>query len=394
MAKAILALNTGSSSIKFALYHASCDASLALRYKGKLDHHTGDVHFKMTDASGRAIDPADTDTHDHARDPALTLLECLEPLLGDDNIVAVGHRIVHGGADFVDPVAVDDAILARLEALSPLAPLHQPISLAAIRVLLKARPALRQIVCFDTAFHHAMPAIYRQFALPDLGADIRRYGFHGLSFAYIASQLGTQDRRTVVAHLGSGASVCALLDGASVNTSMSLTPLDGLMMATRSGAIDPALVLYLQRSRNMSIEAVEDLLYHKSGLLGVSGRSADMRALIDEQDAAAREAVAQFCARAAEQIAAMMTALRGCDTIVFTGGIGENIPEVRSEICQYLAWLGIELDKPSNIANATVISNAGSDIRVRVIPTNEELVIAQLVQTARTDTAAHATPGR
>ncbi|OYU91572.1 MAG: acetate kinase [Bradyrhizobiaceae bacterium PARB1] len=378
MAPTTLVLNAGSSSIKFALYRAGDDVSLALRYKGKLDHHAGDVHFRITDAAGRELTAPDA--HGHADDPTSALLERLEPLLGDDDIVEVGHRVVHGGPDFVEPVQVDDAILRRLDALSPLAPLHQQIGLAAIRTIMRTRPALRQIACFDTAFHHDMPPVYRNFALPDLGADIRRYGFHGLSFAYIASRLDAHQRRTVVAHLGSGASVCALLDGRSINTSMSFTPLDGLMMATRSGAIDPALVLYLQRTREMCIEAVENLLYHRSGLLGVSGSSADMRTLIGERNAGARQAVAQFCARAAEHMASMMTALRGCDAIVFTGGIGENSPEIRASICDHLAWLGLRLDPVLNASGAGVITCDRSEIVARVIETNEELVIAREVR--------------
>lgn len=375
MGDAVLAINTGSSSIKFAIYRVDPEARLSLAYRGKLDHHAGDTHFDIADAAGNKV--ADDGSRDHFSDLALALLARLEPLLGDDRIAAVGHRIVHGGSDFVRPVLVDEGILARLEALCPLAPLHQPIGLAAIRALLGAHPVLPQIACFDTAFHHDMPAVNRHFAIPDLGPDIRRYGFHGLSFGYIAGRLEARDRRAVVAHLGSGSSVCALLDGASVNTTMSLTPLDGLMMATRSGSLDPALIMYLLRSRGMSIKAVEDLLYHKSGLLGVSGRSADMRTLVDSHDVAARQAVAQFCARAAEHVAAMMTALQGCDTIVFTGGIGERSPRIRSLICDHLSWAGIDLDAIANAGGSSVISTETSRIVVRVIPTDEERMIAE-----------------
>lgn len=377
MPRAILVLNTGSSSIKFALYRVDANDSLALLYRGKLDQHVGDIHFRIADHEGQPLDAPEPGHPCHADEPPLSLLEHLEPILGDTRIVAVGHRIVHGGVDFVDPVAMDEAVLAQLQALSPLAPLHQPVGLAAVHSLLTARPGLLQVACFDTAFHHGMPAVNRTFALPDLGPEIRRYGFHGLSFSYIASQLKPRDRRTVVAHLGSGSSVCALLNGKSIHTSMSFTPLDGLMMATRSGAIDPALVLYLQKSRQMSVEDVEDLLYRRSGLLGVSGRSADMRVLLQHRDAAAGAAIEQFCARAAENMATMITALGGCDTIVFTGGVGENSPEIRSSICARLNWIGAEIDHDANFGASQTISTPTSRVAVVVKSTNEEIVIAR-----------------
>jgi acetate kinase len=365
----ILTLNAGSSSIKFALFEAH-EPEPKLLFRGVMDRQADDAAFVIEDAAGRSV-PADrsepTDTKSGIAD---TLLRRIETMPGGRQIDAVGHRIVHGGPKFTAPVMLDAKIVDELARLTPMAPLHQPACLELVSDILSSRPSLRQIACFDTAFHRTLDPIYRRFALPrDFEAKgIRRYGFHGLSFEHIARHCGRPGQRMVVAHLGAGASVCAIRDGRSVNTSMSMTPLDGLMMATRSGAIDPGAILYLQKSQGMSVAEVEHLLYHESGLLGVSGISADMRVLLASDDTHAKQAVDQFCARVAEQIAVMATSMNGMDLMVFTGGIGEHSPEIRDKICARLEWLGLGSEDRQ--------SNGDHRVQVKTIPANEELVIA------------------
>ena len=377
MPQAILAINAGSSSIKFAAY-AIRGSELALVCRGLLDHHAGDTQFVIKNPAGEILQDAKSVGTDSGSDLATTLLDRVEPLLDSSELAAVGHRIVHGGPDFSAPVAVDTRILQALDALTPLAPLHQPGCLAPIRSLQAARPQLLQVACFDTAFHRDLAPIYRRFPLPPSfeAKGLRRYGFHGLSFEYVVQHLNRPEARMVVAHLGSGSSLCAVRGGKSINTTMSLTPLDGVMMATRSGAIDPGMVLYLLRSE-MSASDAEDLLYHKSGLLGVSGISADMRTLIASRDPRARDAIDQFCARAAEQIAAMVTSINGIDVLVFTGGVGENSPVIRKHICMRLEWMGLSLDDKANTQHCDVISAPESRIEARVTATDEERVIGQ-----------------
>jgi acetate kinase len=367
--RAILALNSGSSSVKFALYQAHTSGAVLL-FQGKWDKHTIGSRFEIRDATGKPVIGHGSPAPGAKADLAESLLQQIEPLLGDQTLAAVGHRVVHGGPNYSAPVLVDAQLLRKLEQLTPLAPLHQPECLGPIRSIMSSRPKLSQVACFDTAFHDGLSSIYRQFALPRSfeAKGIRRYGFHGLSFEYITRTLEQPSARLVVAHLGSGCSLCAIRDGKSVNTTMSFTPLDGLMMATRSGAIDPGVVLYLQQSERMSAAEIEDLLYHKSGLLGVSGISADMRTLLASEDAGAKEAVDQFCARTAEQIAVMATAMNGMDILVFTGGIGENSSEVRGNICRRLEWLGV---------SAALKIPPNDHIEVCVMPTDEELMIAQ-----------------
>jgi acetate kinase len=379
MTQAILAFNAGSSSIKFAAYEVdAAHSKLALICKGVLDRSGEDAGFVIRGAAGKIIEKNNIATGPDS-DVTKALMERIEPLLGDRRLAAAGHRIVHSGPDFSAPVRVDSDVLQKLDALTPLAPLHQPGCLAPIRSLLAMRPELPQVACFDTAFHRDLAPIYRRFPLPleYEAKGIRRYGFHGLSFEYIAHRLRQPQARSVIAHLGSGASLCAIHQGRSVNTTMSLTPLDGVMMATRSGAIDPGLLLYLLQSEQMPVSGVEDLLYHKSGLLGVSGISADMRALIASRDLRAQEAVDQFCARIAEQIAAMATSIGGIDVLVFTAGIGENSPEVRRNICARLEWMGLQLDDSANAQPRDVISTRESKVQVLMIPTDEEIMIAQ-----------------
>jgi acetate kinase len=377
MPKAILALNAGSSSIKFAAYEVA-GAEPTFVCRGMLDRHAEQTEFIIKDAAGKILRNDKSGAGGSAPDLATTLLRQAEAFLGSTELAAIGHRIVHGGPTFSAPVLIDSAVLQALDDLTPLAPLHQPGCLGPIRSLAHARPELPQVACFDTAFHRDLAPIYRRFPVPaELEADgVRRYGFHGLSFEHIARRLDPASARVVVAHLGGGSSLCAIRNGMSVNTTMSLTPLDGLMMATRSGAIDPGLVLYLCRVKNMSPSAIEDLLYRKSGLMGVSGISSDMRALLASDDPRAGEAIDQFCARVSEQVAVMAACLNGIDLLVFTGGIGENSPDIRKEICARLGWLGLKLDDEANARQQDVISTGESSFGVRVIPTDEESVIA------------------
>lgn len=367
--KAILALNSGSSSVKFALYETQ-SSGLVLLFRGLLDLHATVGQFAVKDAAGKLVQDAGSPAVDSQADLATSLLDRVEQLLEGQELVAVGHRIVHGGPKYAAPVQIDAKIIEVLAQLTPLAPLHQPACLDPVRSIMVSRPKLRQVACFDTAFHHDLAPIYRRFALPleYEARGIRRYGFHGLSFEYIARQFNQPDLRLVVAHLGSGCSLCAIHDGKSVNTTMSLTPLDGLMMATRSGSIDPGVLLYLQQSERVSAAEIEDLLYHKSGLLGVSGLSADMRTLLASSDSRAKEAIDQFCARIAEQTAVMATAMDGMDMLIFTGGIGEHSQEIRDNVCARLKWIGLSREGES--------VNADHRIAVRAIPTDEEFVIA------------------
>jgi len=367
--QAILALNAGSSSVKFAVYETQTRAPVLL-FRGMLDQHAADKRFMITDAAGVPMHSEKPHSIDAKANFATTLLEQIELLLGH-RINAVGHRIVHGGAEFTDPILIDAQVIRKLDQLTPLAPLHQPGCLAPAHNLLSSRPELPQVACFDTAFHRGLSPLYRRFALPLEFEEkgIRRYGFHGLSFEYIVRQFNRPRLRMVVAHLGSGCSICAIHDGKSVNTTMSLTPLDGVMMATRSGAIDPGAILYLQQSLRMTVSQIEYLLYHKSGLLGVSGISADMRTLLASADAKAKDAIDQFCARVAEQIAVMATAMNGMDALIFTGGIGEQSAEIRRNICGRLEWLGIDASESSGVPDAGAIE-------VHAAPTDEEFIIA------------------
>jgi len=382
--EAVLVLNSGSSSIKFGLFEISA-AEPALLCKGLLDEHEAKPRLVVKGAAGEDLfekrrDETDADGGHLFAD----VLAFIDDRFGQDSLRAVGHRIVHGGPDHSGPVELTDDVYAKLEALTPLAPLHQPRCLAPIRTLSAIRPALTQIACFDTAFHHGLAPPASRFAIPRRYEQqgIRRYGFHGLSFEYVAGRLAgiapeLVARRTVVAHLGNGASLCALRNGRSVDTTMGLTPLDGLVMGTRSGTIDPGVLLYLQLHERMSVEDIQHLLYHESGLLGVSGLSADMRTLLASREAAAWEAVDLFVFRAAQEIAMMATTLGGLDCLVFTGGIGEHAKEIRSAIGERLAWLGVRIDVVANDEGRERIGDGESPVEVFVIPTNEELAIAR-----------------
>jgi len=305
----------------------------------------------------------------------------------DHRVVAVGHRVVHGGLKFAAPVRIDDAVLAELESLVPLAPLHQPHNLAAVRAVARRAPELPQVACFDTAFHRTQPEVAQRFGLPRRFTDagVRRYGFHGLSFEYVASVLPQFDARaaagrTVVAHLGNGASLCATLAGRSVATTMGFTPADGLLMGTRPGLLDPGVLLYLAAAHGLTPADLEQLVYHESGLLGVSGISSDMRELLASDDRRAAEAVELFVYRVGRELGSMAAALGGLDALVFTGGIGEHAAAVRARVCRDAAWLGVTLDEAANDVGERRISRAEGSASVWVIPTNEELMIADHVR--------------
>lgn len=384
MADTVLVLNSGSSSIKFGLFELSRTEPQLLG-KGVLDEQEARPRLVVHDGVGNVLfekrRPASDRDGGHL---FADVLEWSESHRSGGKLRAVGHRVVHGGADHAGPVRLTDEIVAALEALTPLAPLHQPRCLSPIRAIRSLRPDLIQIACFDTAFHHGLAPPASRFAIPRRFEEtgIRRYGFHGLSFEYIARRLSAMSpelaaRRIVVAHLGNGASLCAMREGRSVDTTMSLTPLDGLVMGTRCGTIDPGVLLYLQQSRGLSVDEVQHLLYHESGLLGVSGISADMRTLLASRDAAAAEAIDLFTFRVSQQVAMMATALGGLDCLVFTGGIGEHSSEIRGQVCERLRWLGLALDVSSNAAGKGRISAEASAVEVFVLPTNEEMMIAQ-----------------
>ena len=385
MSDEILVLNSGSSSIKFAVFTAT--AAPVHRLHGIVSELGACAAFSAFDASGKPL-PGAPPTSDAAtpltHESALAWLFEWLASIGGGQVLAAGHRVVHGGTRFAEPVRIDASILAQLEKLVPMAPLHQPHDLAAIRTLMKLRPDLPQVACFDTAFHRTVPALAQAFALPReiTAAGVRRYGFHGLSYEYIAAvlpeRLGARaEGRVVVAHLGNGASMCAMRARRSIATTMGMTALDGLMMGTRSGSIDPGVVFYLMRENSLDADEVEDMLYHRSGLLGVSGVSSDMRELLASKDPRAQEAVELFAYRAARELGSLAAALGGLDALVFTAGIGERAAPVRAMICEQARWLGVELDPAANESHRAVISSAASRVRVCVVPTDEEIVIAR-----------------
>lgn len=389
----ILVLNAGSSTLKFSLFVAASTApDLTLICAGAIEGIGAETgRFRARDELGNAIEDK---TLRGLRGPVLRHEGALERLgvwleeqgLGGA-LIAVGHRVAHGG-EHVRATRVDEALLAQLEALVPLAPLHQPHNLAAIKAVARVHPGLPQVACFDTAFHRTQPAVAQAFALPRelTAAGIRRYGFHGLSYAYIASVLptiageGMAGGRVVVAHLGSGASMCALRDRQSIASTMGFTALEGLPMGTRTGAIDPGVLLYLMHERGMDYDSLTDLLYQRSGLLGVSGISNDMRDLLASEHAHAREAVDLFVYRIGRELGSLAAALEGLDGLVFTAGIGERSPIIRARVCDDAAWLGVRLDRSANEAGGPRISADSSSVSVWVIPTNEELMIARDTQ--------------
>lgn len=389
MNDAILAVDAGSSSVKFGVFAlpASRDGELARLVHGQIEGIGVAPRFSAVGASGETLardDVARAATpFDH--EAALShILEWLIQRLPGQRLAAVGHRVVHGGSLFAEPVRLTASVLSRLEALVPLAPLHQPNGIAGIRALGARLPDVPQIACFDTAFHRTQPAMAQLFGLPrELSADgIRRYGFHGLSYQYIASQLPTHlgtdsDGRVIVAHLGNGASLCALHGRRSVASTMGFTALDGLLMGTRCGSLDPGVVLYLIEEKRMTTAQVAELLYERSGLLGVSGLSSDLRVLLASERPAAAQAIDLFVYRIVRELGSLVAALGGLDALVFTAGIGENSAQIRQRVCEQFGWLGLNLDRAANEARGPRISTVNSPVSAWVIATNEELVIAR-----------------
>lgn len=382
----LLVLNCGSSSIKFALYTASREPARLLH--GMIAGLGTTPRFSARDAEGKPLPAAPAKVPDERSLTQETapqwLFDWLEANGHGRDIAGAGHRVVHGGERFLEPVRIDDGVLDALERLDPMAPLHQPHNLAAIRALRVSRPSLPQVACFDTGFHGTQPAVAQRYAIPRELTErgIHRYGFHGLSYEYIANVLpdylgGRADGRVVVAHLGNGASMCALLNRRSIATTMGFTALEGLVMGTRSGAIDPGVIFYLMREKSMSADEVEQMLYHRSGLLGVSGVSSDMQALLESPDPRAREAVELFAYRAARELGSLAAALGGLDALVFTAGIGEHAAPVRELICEEARWLGIMVDAEANARHESVISAPASRVTVCVVPTDEEIIIAR-----------------
>ena len=369
MSAAILVLNAGSSSLKFSLFlqdeKALENNSLSLLFGGQLEGLYTAPHFKAKNANGTVLaekhwEQGESLGHDGA---IMYLKEFLRENSGGHTLLAVGHRVVHGGSRYTEPVKLTNAVADELEKLCPLAPLHQPHNLKLIRLLLESNPALLQVACFDTAFHHEQSDVARAFALPEsiTSKGVRRYGFHGLSYEYIASVLPEMapdiaKKRVVVLHLGNGVSLCGIHNGKSVATTMGFSTLDGLVMGSRCGSLDPGVILYLMDELKMDARAIENLLYRQSGLLGVSEISSDMRELLESDDAKAKFAVELFIYRIVREVGSLAAAMGGVDALVFTAGIGENSPVIRERVCEALAWLG---------ASAWVI------------PTNEELMIAR-----------------
>ncbi|CAN1558649.1 ackA Acetate kinase [Rhabdaerophilaceae bacterium] len=380
MTEAVLTLNAGSSSLKVALFSAGSDQVVASGLADRIGPQ-GVLKLKNADDSPLPAVTADLSTHYGAMRGAIESFRVAFPEL---QFSAVGHRVVHGGTEFAQPVVVDDAVLAQLERYAAFAPLHQPHNLSGIRAAMDLFPGVPQVACFDTAFHRNHPWVNDTFALPRALYDegVRRYGFHGLSYAYIAGELervapNLADGNVVVAHLGNGASMCAIRNGRSVASTMGFSALDGLPMGTRCGQIDPGVLLYLMDQRGLNARQISDLLYKESGLLGLSGLSNDMRTLEAAGTPEAAQAIDYFVFRAQREVGAMAAAIGGIDALVFCGGIGENSRLIRSRICERLGWMGIEIDHGANTANATVISSAIARTTVMVVPTNEELVIAR-----------------
>jgi acetate kinase len=385
MADAILVLNAGSSSIKFSLFLQK-GGELAPRLSGLLEGLYTAPRFTAKDAEGKEIDEhAWGEGQRLGHDGAIAhLVEFLGAQRADHRLVAVGHRVVHGGLEFSEPVKLDAGVIAKLEKFVPLAPLHQPHNLAPIRLVAERLPQILQVACFDTAFHRAQPEIAQAFALPKSITDrgVRRYGFHGLSYEYIASAFPRLDAaaaagRVIVAHLGNGASLCAMRAGKSIASTMGFTAVDGLPMGTRCGAIDPGVILYLMDELKMDARAIEKLIYQQSGLLGVSGISSDMRALLESADPRAKLAVDLFVYRIGREVGSLAAALGGLDALVFTAGIGERAAIIRERVCRDAAWLGMTLDEVANANGGPRISAQGSRVSAWVLPTNEELMIAR-----------------
>lgn len=384
MQDAIAVINAGSSSIKFAVFDERGPELQRVLAGSIRDIGTSSARFIIKNKVGETLEAKQWEEGTPLRqaDAIAFLFKVLPAHLKDYRLRAIGHRVVHGGEHYIEPVRVDAEVLATLETLIPLAPLHQPHNLALIRTLMATEPDLPQIACFDTAFHHTQSSVERAFALPRRITErgVRRYGFHGLSYEYIASVMAQRDPklagRVVVMHLGNGASMCAMKDGKSVANTMGFTALDGLPMGTRCGALDPGVLLYLMSELRMDPGQIEDMLYRQSGLLGVSGISSDMRTLETSDAPNAKDAIDLFVYSIKRQLGALAATLNGLDGIVFTAGIGENSNLIRERVCRDAGWLGVKLDEAANLAGVGKITTASSAVPVWIIATDEEAVIA------------------
>lgn len=378
-ADAVLTLNAGSSSLKFALF---CDGNDKPLYNGLVDRIGPDAHIRIHDHQGRDVPAVQGGLESH-EDAFQRIIEVLGLNRDRRQLSAVGHRVVHGGQHYAMPTLIHAHVLADLAKLIPFAPLHQPHNLRGIALASEAFPGVAQVACFDTAFHRSHPWVNDTFALPRALYDegVRRYGFHGLSYEFVLAAFqqrfpASAQGKLVIAHLGNGASMCAISEGRSVASTMGFSALDGLPMGTRCGQLDPGVLLYLMDQKSMTASEISDLLYKHSGLLGLSGLSNDMRTLQASPDQAAAEAIDYFVFRCQRELGAMAAALGGLDALVFCGGIGENASAIRARICSRLAWMGVEIDAAANEHGESVISSNSSRALVLVIPTNEELVIA------------------
>jgi len=401
MSGLLLVLNAGSSSIKFGAFFEADGAVGNVVLNGRVEGLGTRPRLVARDAMGGLLvdrSYASEEVRDHDR--AIGVISTWLQMFSDrGELIAAGHRVAHGGVRFTDPVLIDDEVLSELDRLAPLAPLHQPANIAGIRALRSRRPLLPQVACFDTAFHRRHSEIADRFALPEglYREGVRRYGFHGLSYDYIARKLTTvapeiAARRVVVAHLGNGASLCGMINGRSVDTTMSFSSLDGLPMGTRCGTLDPGVLIYLLREKRMSVDAVEKLLYTECGLRGLSGVSSDMRDLEASDAPSAKLAMEYYVYHICRQIGALAGAMIGIDGIVFTAGIGEKSATIRKQVCSRLAWLGVHLDDVANEVGGPRISTAASGVSVWVVPTDEESAIASytadVLRTARMGSAS------
>ena len=379
----IAVFNAGSSSIKFAIFDN--DDPDGILFKGQVENIGVAPKLSVDDGSGGTLIEKEWKAKEVDHKSATTIiLETAIGLLGGRSIPAIGHRVVHGGTKFAAPVVISPEVIAQLDELTPLAPLHQPHNLTPIRAIATAAPHIIQVACFDTAFHQAQDDLAQSYAIPRELTDsgIRRYGFHGLSYEYVSAKLGEvapefAQKRIIIAHLGNGASLCAINQGRSVASTMGFTAVEGLMMGTRCGSIDPGVLLYLMDSRGMNPRSIERLIYKESGLLGVSGISSDMRALRQSTEAGAREAIALFVYRIVREIGSLTAALGGLDGIVFTGGIGQRDGKTRQEVIAGCAWLGALIDDEANAKAEGRIDSSSSTIPIWVLPTDEERVMAR-----------------
>jgi acetate kinase len=383
MGDCALVVNAGSSSVKFSVYHKAARVAWKLDARGQVDGIGTSPRFRVVDGDGMCLTAGVPDGALDVRSAFDAMAGWLRSRYGGARVLGVGHRVVHGGAQFAGPALVTPKVLSDLRGLIPLAPLHQPYNIAAIDAVSERLPQVPQVACFDTSFHRTAPPVASVVPLPrELCGNVQRYGFHGLSYEYIASVLpkvapDIASGRVIVAHLGSGASLCAMVKGRSVDHTFGFTALDGLCMGTRPGAIDPGVILYLIQALGLPPKEIETVLYRKSGLLGISGISSDMRDLLRSHEPGARLAVDYFVYRAVREIGALSAVLGGLDGLVFTGGIGENSPEIRKRICDGCRWVGIESDDEANTSGRPQISLPGSRVSAWVVPTNEELMIAR-----------------